>query len=53
MRCCRDTYNQRHTSLDAWGGATLTAALHAFWEMPAKLLSLPHHWLQGAANAKP
>jgi transposase len=44
--------NQRHASLDALE-ETLTAALRPFWETPAKVLSLIHHWLQAQANATP
>lgn len=46
------TCNQRHASLDALE-VTLTAALRPFWETPAKVLSLIHHWLHAQANAMP
>jgi len=46
------TCNQRHASLDALE-TTLTAALRPFWETPAKVLSLIHHWLHAQANATP
>ena len=46
------TCNQRHVSLDALE-ETLTAALRPFWETPAKVLSLIHHWLLAQANATP
>ena len=46
------TCNRRHASLDALE-ETLTAALRPFWETPAKVLSLIHHWLHAQANATP
>jgi transposase len=46
------TCNQRQVSLDALE-ETLTAALRPFWESPAKVLSLIHHWLHAQANATP
>lgn len=46
------TCNQRYVSLDALE-ETLTAALRPFWESPAKVLSLIHHWLHAQANATP
>jgi transposase len=46
------TCNRRHESLDALE-ETLTAALRPFWETPAKVLSLIHHWLHAQANATP
>ena len=46
------TCNQRHASLDDLE-ETLTAALRPFWETPAKVLSLMHHWLHAQANATP
>jgi transposase len=46
------TCNRRHESLDALE-ETLTAALRPFWETPAKVLSLIHHWLHSQANATP
>jgi len=46
------TCNQRHGSLDALE-QTLTAALRPFWESPARVLSLIHHWLHAQANATP
>ena len=46
------TCNQRHASLDDLE-ETLTAALRPFWETPAKVLSLIHHWLHAQANATP
>lgn len=42
--------NQRHTSLDTLE-ESLTRALRLFWETPAKVLSLIHHWLHAKANA--
>ena len=44
--------NRRHESLDALE-ETLTAALRPFWETPARVLSLIHHWLHAQANATP
>jgi transposase len=32
---------------------TLTEALRPFWESPAKVLSLIHHWLRAQANVMP
>jgi transposase len=46
------TCNQRHVSLDALE-ESLTRALRPFWETPAKVLSLIHHWLHAQANATP
>jgi transposase len=46
------TCNQRHVSLDALE-ESLTTALRPFWETPAKVLSLIHHWLHAQANATP
>lgn len=46
------TCNQRHTSLDDLE-QTLTTALRPFWETPARVLSLIHHWLHTQANATP
>ena len=46
------TCNRRHESLDALE-KTLTAALRLFWESPARVLSLIHHWLHTQANATP
>ena len=46
------TGNQRHANLDALE-QTLTAALRPFWETPAKVSSLIHHWLHAQANATP
>jgi len=46
------TCNRRHESLDALE-ETLTAALRPFWETPARVLSLIHHWLHTQANATP
>jgi transposase len=46
------TCNRRQASLDALE-ETLTAALRPFWETPAKVLSLIHHWLHAQANATP
>ena len=46
------TCNRRHESLDALE-ETLTAALRPFWETPARVLSLIHHWLHAQANATP
>ncbi len=46
------TCNQRHTSLDTLE-ESLTRALRPFWETPAKVLSLIHHWLHAKANATP
>ena len=44
------TCNRRHTGLDHLE-TTLTEALRPFWERPAKVLSLIHHWLHAQANA--
>ena len=46
------TCNRRHADLDELE-ATLTEALRPFWETPAKVLSLIHHWLHAQANATP
>jgi hypothetical protein len=46
------TCNQRHVTLDALE-QTLTAALRPFWETPARVLSLVHHWLHAQANVTP
>ncbi len=46
------TCNRRHESLAALE-ETLTAALRPFWETPARVLSLIHHWLHSQANATP
>jgi transposase len=46
------TCNQRYTSLDDLE-QTLTTALRPFWETPARVLSLIHHWLHTQANATP
>lgn len=46
------TCNQRHASLDALE-ETLTTALRPFWETPARVLSLIHHWLRAQANTTP
>jgi transposase len=46
------TCNQRHASLDDLE-QTLTTALRPFWETPARVLSLVHHWLHTQANATP
>jgi transposase len=46
------TCNRRHESLDDLE-ETLTAALRPFWETPARVLSLIHHWLHSQANATP
>jgi len=46
------TCNQRHASLDDLE-QTLTTALRPFWETPARVLSLVHHWLHAQANATP
>jgi transposase len=46
------TCNQRHTSLDDLE-QTLTTALRPFWETPARVLSLIHHWLHTQANTTP
>ena len=46
------TCNRRHESLDALE-ETLTTALRPFWENPARVLSLIHHWLRAQANATP
>ena len=46
------TCNQRYASLDALE-RTLTTALRPFWETPARVLSLIHHWLSTQANATP
>jgi len=46
------TGNRRHESLDD-REQTLTTALRPFWETPARVLSLIHHWLHAQANATP
>ena len=46
------TCNRRHDTLDALE-ETLTNALRPFWETPARVLSLIHHWLRDQANATP
>jgi len=46
------TCNRRHESLDDLE-QTLTTALRPFWETPARVLSLIHHWLRSQANATP
>jgi len=46
------TCNRRHADLDELE-TTLTQALRPFWETPAKVLSLVHHWLHAQANATP
>ena len=46
------TGNQRPASLDALE-TTLMAAVRPFWETPAKVLALIHHWLRAQANATP
>lgn len=46
------TCNRRHADLDELE-ATLTEALRPFWESPAKVLSLIHHWLHAQANVMP
>jgi len=46
------TCNRRHKNLDALE-QTLTTALRPFWETPARVLSLIHHWLHSQANATP
>jgi transposase len=46
------TCNRRHKNLDALE-QTLTTALRPFWETPARVLSLIHHWLHFQANATP
>ena len=46
------TCNQRHTSLEALEQA-LTDALRPFWETPAKVTALIHHWLHTQANVTP
>jgi transposase len=43
------TCNRLFTSLDDME-ITLTAALRPFWETPARVLSLVHHWLHSQAN---
>jgi transposase len=44
------TCNQHFADLDALE-ETLTQALRPFWETPARVLSLVHHWLHSQANA--
>jgi hypothetical protein len=44
------TCNRRHESLDALE-ETPTGTLRPFWETPARLLSVIHHWLHAQANA--
>jgi len=46
------TCNRRHENLDDLE-QTLTTALRPFWETPARVLSLIHHWLRAQANATP
>jgi transposase len=46
------TCNRRHAGLDELE-TTLTKALQPFWETPAKVLSLIHHWLHDQANITP
>jgi hypothetical protein len=46
------TCNRRHESLDDLE-QTLTTALRPFWETPARVLSLIHHWLRAQANVTP
>lgn len=46
------TCNRRQESLDGLE-QTLTAALRPFWETPARVLSLVHHWLHAQANITP
>lgn len=46
------TCNRHHDTLDALE-ETLTTALRPFWETPARVLSLVHHWLRDQANATP
>lgn len=46
------TCHQHPASLDALE-ETLTTALRPFWETPARVLSLIHHWLHAQANATP
>lgn len=44
------TCNRHFTDLDQLEEA-LTQALRPFWETPARVLSLVHHWLHSQANA--
>ena len=44
------TCNQHFVDLDQLEKA-LTRALRPFWETPARVLSLVHHWLHTQANA--
>lgn len=44
------TCNQRFAGLEHLE-ETLTSALRPFWETPARVLSLVHHWLHSQANA--
>ena len=44
------TCNRHFADLDELGEA-LTQALRPFWETPARVLSLVHHWLHDQANA--
>ena len=44
------TCNQHFSSLDHLE-EVLTQALRPFWETPARVLSLVHHWLHAQANA--
>jgi transposase len=46
------TCNRRHADLDELE-TSLTRALKPFWETPAKVLSLVHHWLHTQANVTP
>ena len=46
------TCNRRHDTLDALE-ETLTRALRPFWETPARVRSLIHHWRRDQANATP
>jgi transposase len=46
------TCNRQHASLDELE-TTLTKALQPFWETPAKVLSLIHHWFHAQANITP
>lgn len=46
------TCNRRHADLDELE-ETLIRALRPFWEKPAKVLSLIHHWLHAQANSMP
>ncbi|HTH48432.1 MAG TPA: winged helix-turn-helix domain-containing protein [Candidatus Limnocylindria bacterium] len=46
------TCNRRHDTLNALE-ESLTTALRPFWETPARVLSLIHHWLHDQASATP